>query len=109
MIKQAKIIKVKSDSNPNKYYYVNCGPYECSCPAYQKLSAPWLKGEGYICKHMMKILKLDIPQETMLMVLEATDGDVETFLKNWTYTELLILYFRQLIYFINNDKLGVLK
>jgi hypothetical protein len=103
-----RVILVKSDSNPNKVYEVRCGPYECSCPDYARQSAPWLKGESYLCKHMRRLLTLDIPEQEMLSVIEATDGEIETFLKNYSFTNLLLLYFRQLVIF-DKKKITILK
>jgi len=109
-----KVILVRSSSNPNKVYQIRCGPYECSCPAYQRFSAPWFEGktdragnplgESYMCKHMKYILNKPIPEKDMLAVLKATDGDIKIFTKNWSYSDLLILYFRQLIIFDENKE-----
>jgi len=102
------VILVKSESD-SKVYKVRCGPYECSCPAYAKFSAPWLNGktdrhgrplgDDYICKHMRKLLELPLDEENMLSLLKSTDGDIELFCRNYSWTKLLILYFRQLIVF----------
>lgn len=105
-------ILVKSESS-DKIYKVRCGPYECSCPAYQRFSSPFVKAHGYgpeyICKHMRKIINMQLPVDTMLSVIKATNGDIDIFVKNFSQSQLLILYFRQLIYFKSNNEVGVLE
>jgi len=104
------VIKVSSETNRNLVYLIRCGPYECSCPAYQRFSTPWMQGEGYICKHMKKILDYPLDIKNMLAIIRATDGNMELFLKNYNFTELLILYFRQEVYIDNKkDKIVILE
>ena len=100
-----RIIIVKSMTSDVRYK-IRCGPYECSCPAYSRFSSPWMKepyGPGYTCKHMKFLLTCKIPEQEMLSVLSAVDGDIQIFTQNYSYTQLLILHFRQLIAFDNKN------
>lgn len=93
-------IKMKSGSSSNKLYLVRIMPPECSCPSFHYNQSK----NKFICKHMKKLLTVPIPVNEMLKVLKYIDGDVEIFLRNYSYTKLLILMFRQHIVWSDSIK-----